>query len=371
MVSEYLNSRGKRSVTILPKNYVEWRSQKRGMLSIVFANGAMLFFIIGFSTSLWWYYQDYRFRQDGVKAIATVESWDTRCSYSKGRHLDTHTINYQYKTDTAASHLGRDWVKDWRHKPESPSAIKPKKNDEIVVEYLKSHPKTSRIVIPNRYAYEYQLSSLAMILSAILLGIVIINGLPAEVRLKTYGVILILFGLCIVAPFFYGIFQIPNNLDRVAQAIMVLLGMLTLLSPFYVGCIWWGYFLISRSRFTFSDPLELLQTEVLSGSGDRLTIVPRNFLGTDAAIMIDHQHETIHFINCHVTSGFIPRPMQHYSCKLEQVRIETIEDWPRAGGKSLVVLSSPVGTTKLDRMEDGVKELIAILQDPKLDMQEA
>jgi hypothetical protein len=262
------------------------------------------------------------------------------------------------------SHLGRDWVKDWRHKPESPSAIKPKKNDEIVVEYLKSHPKTSRIVIPNRYAYEYQLSSLAMILSAILLGIVIINGLPAEVRLKTYGMILILFGLCIVAPFIYSIFQIPNNLDRLAEGIVVLLGMLALLPPFRVGFIWWGYFLISSSRFTFSDPLELLQNEWLSGCGNRLTIIPRNYLGTDAAIMVDHQHEMIHFINCHVTGGFIPRPMQHYSCKLDRMRIDANEDRPLARGKSLVVLSSPVGTTKLDRMEDGVKELIAMLRNP-------
>ena len=364
MVNEPLKSRGNRSVTILPKNYVEWRSQKRGMLSIVFANGAMLFFIIGFSTYLWWYYQDYRFRLDGAKAIATVESWDTRCKYSEGRHLATHTINYQYKTDPAVSHLGRDWVKDWRHKPESPSAIKPKKNDEIVVEYLKSHPKTSRIVIPNRYAHEYHLSSLAMILSAILLGIVIINRLPAEVRLKTYGMILILFGLCIVAPFIYGLFQIPNNLDRLGEGIMVLLGMLTLLSPFYVGCIWWGYFLISRSRFTFSDPLELLQTEWLSSCGNRLTIVPRNFLGTDAAIMVDHQHEMIHFINCHVTGGFIPRPMQHYSCKLDLMRIDANEDRPLARGQSLVILSSPVGTTKLNMIEDGVKELIAMLRNP-------
>jgi hypothetical protein len=61
-----------RSITILPKYYVEWRSQKRGMLSIIFANGAMLFFIVGFSTYLWWHYQDYRFRLDGVKELIAM-----------------------------------------------------------------------------------------------------------------------------------------------------------------------------------------------------------------------------------------------------------------------------------------------------------
>jgi len=117
---------------------------KKGHAIHRFCKRCYVVFLIGFSTYLWWYYQDYRFRLDGAKAIATVESWDTRCKYSEGRHLATHTINYQYKTDPAVSHLGRDWVKDWRHQPESSSAIKPKKNDEIVVEYLKSNPRLFR-----------------------------------------------------------------------------------------------------------------------------------------------------------------------------------------------------------------------------------
>ncbi|MFN4904065.1 MAG: hypothetical protein ACK6AO_14725, partial [Planctomycetota bacterium] len=69
-------------------------------------------------------------------------------------------------------------------------------------------------------------------------------------------------------------------------------------------------------------------------------------------------------INCHVTGGFIPRPMQHYSCKLDLMRIDANEDRPLARGQSLVILSSPVGTTKLNMIEDGVKELIAMLRNP-------
>lgn len=351
-----------RSITILPEDYAQVDSHRRKAQSRTFLIYASLLFLGGLLANTWWYYQDSRFLADGSNSTGTIDSWSTQASSYKGRSQPTHTINYQFKTQSGELKLGRDWVKAWRHRPKSESGIKPKRNQDILVEYLKADPNTSRIVIPNRYAEEHFLSTCAMLLGGALFLILLINSLPTKLRLQSYGGILILLGLALLTLFVYTVLLSDFEVNRPGDFLVKLLILLTFATPFVGGALWYGWFLFQQSHFTFTDPQELLKLESMPPCGDQVTIMPRTFMGTESAIVIDHQHRLVHFLNCHVAKGFLPKVKPIHSCNIDRLEFDEKTYSTKSGKKTQAILKTPEGSTSLGMDEPGVAELLGLLR---------
>ena len=274
-----------------------------------------------------------RFMREGTNATGRITSSSTQTSSRKGKSYTTQIIHYSYEVEGGASQQGQDSVKTWRHKPSSASAFKPQSNDEIVVEYLKSSPEKSRIVIPNRYGDEYLFSILAMVAGGLFFLTRFINSQSTRLRLQCYGGLLMLIGSALIG-FMLAFASMP---------------------------IWFGWTLIRSSRLAFTDPRELLDLEWMPRCPGRTSIMPRSWFGADAALILDHENRVIHFFNCHVLNGFIPRNQLIYSCKVNE--LERSEKTYSNKGRKITetLLKSPGGATRLNMHEAGVKEFLDLL----------
>jgi hypothetical protein len=145
---------------------------------------------------------------------------------------------------------------------------------------------------------------------------------------------------------------------------LMYLGFFVLLLPFVIGPTWYGWFVISRPKFDFSDPLELLRTEGIRGYPDRLTILRYNFLGTDSAIFLDHRNNLTHFFNCHVAKGFIPKVMRVYTCKTDSLRYHETTYSTEDGSITKGTLTSSDGSTSLVLTFPGVIEFLDLVKNP-------
>jgi hypothetical protein len=274
----------------------------------------------------------------------------------------TQTIQYSYEVAGGGTQKGKDYVKTWRHKPTSQTAYKPKVDDEIVVEYLKSSPENSRIVIPNRYSNEYLLSIIAVIGGICFFLIRFINAQPTSQRLRYFGGLLILIGLSLAAGNIYMLIPSKTEGRQVSEFLGMLFVSLFFFGPFFIYLpLWFGWFLISKSRMAFDDPRELLGTGLIPPCQGRTSIMPRSFLGTPAAMVLDHETQSIHFINCHVSKGFIPWVKSLYSCKVTDLE-RSEKTYSNRGRKIIQVkLSSPDGATSMEMQQPGVIEFLDLL----------
>lgn len=350
-----------RSITIIPENYEQIDSQKRKVRARTFFIYAAVLLLGGIGYKAWLFYQDWQFKAGGAHAIGTIESWETHTTYSKRKALPTHTIKYQFKTESDQTVSGEDYVKIWRHKPESKSGLEPKKKEDIRIEYLKADPQLSRIIIPNRFDEESFWSTCAILKAGFLSAILWINSFSTKLRLQSYGCLLMLVGCSIVAGLIY-ILIAEAPIHRLGEGILALLVMLIFVSPFVGGALWLGWFLFSISHFTFTDPRELLRDQVIPPCGDQVTIMPRKYLGADAALILDHQNGLIHFLNCHVAKGFIPRTMRIYTCKIDDLHIDGKNRTIKPGQITHAILSTPAGATRLEMQEPGAIEILGILR---------
>lgn len=349
------------TIAIIPENIEQITAQKKQSSSRWTLLLAALLFFGGIGSYGWWLYQDMKFVGDGTNTTGRVTSSTTQSTSRKGKTYTTNTINYTYETEQGTKQQGRDSVKTWRHRPNSDAALRPKNNDELVVEYLKSSPQASRIVIPNRYGDEYLFSILALISGGGLLLIRFINSQKTRIRLQAYGGLLILLGLALLAVFIYPFFKSEQPVLRPGDSWLIGLALLTL-STFVVAPIWFGWFLIGRSRFTFNDPRELLNMEAIPRCPGRITIMPRSFYGADAAMILDHENHMIHFINCHVLKGFIPKVKTVYSCKIMELQKSEKTYSSKRGKITQAILSSPAGATSLELHQPGVVEFLDLLE---------
>lgn len=353
------------SITIIPRDYSQIRLQKRSThLRFMMINAALLL-LGGLGAKGWFFFQDWRFQSDGIQTTATIDSWTTQTSYNKGRSLRTHAIDYHFTTDDGKVASGRDWVKSWQHRPKSESGLVPEKNQDLSVEYLKADPKTSRIVIPNRYNGEHRASSYAMILGGVIFLILLINSLPTKRRLQCWGGVLILIGFMFLG--LLGQFSILAVSDRKSLLNDGLYLCLAILGIACFVCLtgaafWYGRLLLQQSRVTFSDPRELFKLDLMPPCGDRITIMPRSFWGSDSALVIDHQHGLIHFVNCHVSSGFLPRVQPIYSCKISRLEFGEKTYASKGQKTTLAIVKTHDGSTNLPLEEPGVAEFLDLLR---------
>jgi hypothetical protein len=95
-----------------------------------------------------------------------------------------------------------------------------------------------------------------------------------------------------------------------------------------------------------------------------LTILRRSFLGTDSAIFLDHRNNLIHFFNCHVAKGFIPRVMRVYTCKTDSLRYHEATYSTEDGSITKGTLTSSEGSTTLAIIELGVIEFLELVRKP-------
>lgn len=168
------------------------------------------------------------------------------------------------------------------------------------------------------------------------------------------------FAVILVSGFFVTAYKNQLTLNEV----LMYLGFFVLTLPFLVGPIWYGWFVVSRPKFDFSDPVELLRSEGFTGVTDRLTILRRSFLGTDSAIFLDHRNNLIHFFNCHVAKGFIPRVMRVYTCKTDSLRYHEATYSTEDGSITKGTLTSSEGSTTLAIIEPGVIEFLELVRKP-------
>lgn len=308
------------NIRIVPENFSELKAQKQSQLSSSFLRYALILLLGGIGSYGWWLYQDFRYLGDGTNATGRVVSSSSQTSSRKGKTYLTQTIQYSYEVAGGGTQKGKDYVKTWRHKPTSQTAYKPKVDDEIVVEYLKSSPADSRIVIPNRYSNEYLLSIIAVIGGICFFLVRFIYGQPTPQRLRYFGGLLILIGLAIAAGTIYMLMPSKTEYRQGGEFLVMLFVFLFFFGPFFIYLpLWFGWFLISQSRMNVDDPCKLIDSGLIPACEGRTSIMPRGFLGTPAAMVLDHETQSIHFINCHVKKGFIPWVKPVYSCKVTEL----------------------------------------------------
>ncbi len=352
----------KTEIELIPENALLLKAEKKSETSKRFLQLAILFFVGGIGSYGWWLYQDMRFIGDGANVTGLIPSSSTQTSSRKGKSYTTQIISYSYEAQGGALQQGKDSVKTWRHEPNSPIALKPQSNDEIVVEYLKSSPEKSRIVIPNRYSEEYFFSIIAMIAGGSFFLTRFINSQPTSLRLKFYGGLLILIGSTILGWLTYIFFR--ANLEiRPSDFLLMVLFLIMFLTIASLASlpIWFGWTLIRSSRLAFKDPRKLLDLEWMPRCPGRTSIMPRSWFGTDAAIILDHENQVVHFFNCHVSNGFIPRNQLIYSCKVNEVERSEKTYSGKGGRVTQTILKSPDGATRLESREAGIKELLDLL----------
>lgn len=185
-------------VTLLPETYDKIQSARQKKLGNLLLGYASLLLIGGIISYSFWYLKDMPYRDDGVTTTAVIDWVDvqTKFTHSKGRSSSwtTNTINYRYSSELGEQASGSDSVKTWRHIPKSSSGIAPKNNEEILIEYLKSDPKTSRILIPNRYQQEYIWSAIAIAAAVLLLLVRWIQTFENRMRYHVFGMVLLISG---------------------------------------------------------------------------------------------------------------------------------------------------------------------------------
>jgi hypothetical protein len=350
----------KTEVDIIPENASLLKAEQKKATSRSFLRWAILFFLGGIGSYGWWLYQDMRFMREGTNATGRITSSSTQTSSRKGKSYTTQIIHYSYEVEGGASQQGQDSVKTWRHKPSSASAFKPQSNDEIVVEYLKSSPEKSRIVIPNRYGDEYLFSILAMVAGGLFFLTRFINSQSTRLRLQCYGGLLMLIGSALIGWFVYVFYRSNSEVQRPGDFPLMVIVFFFLLAIASMP-IWFGWTLIRSSRLAFRDPRELLDLEWMPRCPGRTSIMPRSWFGADAALILDHENRVIHFFNCHVLNGFIPRNQLIYSCKVNE--LERSEKTYSNKGRKITetLLKSPGGATRLNMHEAGVKEFLDLL----------
>lgn len=347
-----------RSITIIPKGYAENRSYVRKLTSILMLIFAGHLFLGGLFFNGWYFFEGRRFQFDGVRTIGTIDSWCTHTDVR--RNYDYYVIDYQFKTESGELESGRDAISAWAYPSISRADLRPKKKDEIEIEYIKGRPRTSRIANLKRYQSVYFFSNLAMLLAGVLCASVYINTFTTKSRLRIYGGFLMLAGAAILMVMLYGF--ILWVLHRPMNELWIVLLLLTLASPIYGGMLWLGWSYIMQSRITFTDPQELLKLDLIPPCGDQVTIMQHTFMGADSAVLIDHQHGQVHFINCHVTSGFVTSIKPIYSTKISQMKIREKTLFPSTGKTDVAHLKSPIGLTTFSMKQPGVQELLELLR---------
>lgn len=183
------------------------------------------------------------------------------------------------------------------------------------------------------------------------------------------GWVLAAFGIAILVPFLLFVVAMAVHFLRTLLSNQVTLnewlmylGFIVISLPFVIGPIWYLRFLVSRPDFDYSDPMELLRSEGIRNRPDRLTVLRRSFLGTDSAIILDHRNSLIHFFNCHVAKGFIPRVMRVYTCQIDSLQYHEKTVYTEDGSFIQGVLTSSDGSTTLIQNEPGVLEFLELVK---------
>ena len=185
------------------------------------------------------------------------------------------------------------------------------------------------------------------------------------------GWILVVFGisilvLALLAAFgaLVGFLGIASKNQVTLNEWLMFLGFIVLSLPFVIGPIWYFRFVLSRPDLDYSDPIELLRSEGIRNRPDRLTVLRHSFLGTDSAIILDHRNSLIHFFNCHVAKGFIPRDMRVYTCQIDSLGYH--EKTVDTEYETIIhgILTSSDGSTTLGLNEPGVLEFLELVNVP-------
>lgn len=326
---------------MIPSNAFELRAKRRQASTQKFLPFACVLLVGGLGYIAWLTTLDSMYLHDGTVTKGTITSFQSQSRTTKGRTNTTHTIHYTYKSDSRTQLSGWDKIQSWKDVPKSQSTLHPQTGQSIDVEYLKSNPQASRIVILNRYRDEYTTSITATVVAIAYFVFRFINVLPGRQRAKCLGVFLLLTALSVAL----GAIRFPT---------------LSMVCPFLIIPAAYGFFLLARNRHAFQDLQELQRLESLPPLGDRASILLCQFLGMDASAILDHQKGKIHFLNCHVTKGFTPKLLDIYSCDLDSLEISQQTSSTKQGTITQAILESEDGTTKLDIQYPGVNTFLAL-----------
>jgi len=359
--------------TLLPPNYREIRQAANSKIAGQYLMNAILLIIGGVVSYGWWFYQDVRYLLDGATATAKIDNFRTEVTRSSSRGSNrvtvrtTNIIDYHFEVEAGKKIVGEDGVKTWRHKPSSQSGLEPEKDADVLIEYLKSSPNISRIIIGNRYDFERLFSYMAIIAAGLLLLFRFINSLGPRKRLQSYGALLLLLGFLLSAGLAY-IFVTGSppsfGWRDFFNGLGTLLVFFVFLSPFLLAPFWYGWILISGSRYSVEHPSDFLTLANLPQDSKEITVLQTTHaaLGTDGAIIYDATNRTVHFINSHVSNGFIPSVKHLFSSALSSLEITDQVISTKQGKKTQVTITSPQGKSTLYMDQPGVAEFVAILQ---------
>lgn len=356
-------------ITLFPENFDEIQSTQQKKLGNLLLGYASLLLIGGIISYSFWYLKDTPYRNEGVTTSAVIDWFDvqTKVTRSKGRSSSwtTNTINYHYSSELGVQASGSDTVKTWRHIPKSSSGIAPKNNEEILIEYLKSDPKTSRLLIPNRYQQEYIWSAIAIAAAVLLLFFRWIQTFENRVRYQVFGMGLLITGSALLTwAIYFAFVQRQENHNPDDRMVLILLYLLVLV-PSILTILWIGWFFFSSARLSPSDPRQLvgLLTEV--NKKDGITMLAYRYYGTRAAILFEKESKRVHFVNCHVKKGFLPWVIPLYSCSAHDL-IHKEKDHKTKYGKTITqsIITTPTGSTSIYHHVPGVLEFLHKLNCP-------
>lgn len=350
-------------ITLFPENFDEIQSSQRKKFGNLLLGYASLLLIGGIVSYSFWYLKDTPYRNEGVTTSAVIDWFDvqTKVTRSKGRSSSwtTNTINYHYSSELGIQASGSDTVKTWRHFPKSNSGIAPKNNEEILIEYLKSDPKTSRLLIPNRYQQEYIWSAIAVAAAVLLLLFRWIQTFENRMRYHVFGVVLLISGSALLMWAIYFAFvqqqEIHNPVDRMALILLYLL----FLIPSILTFLWIGWFFFSSARLSPSDPRQLLGLLTEVNKKDAITMLAYRYYGTCAAILFEEESKRVHFVNCHVKKGFLPWVIPMYSCSANDLTHKEKEHKTKYG-KTITqsIITTANGSTSIYHHVPGVLEFL-------------
>lgn len=361
-------------------NYLPGHSSLEGTGAAKYFSPLLLTLATCFFATGFYSYRDLHHREDSFAkqcntATAEITNWKTETTTERGgrrgrkKTYTTQIIDYNFVTEDNRLFSGRDIVDTWKDKPVSYSGIRPSNTSPIEIEYLRSDPTTSRIAISNRNSSGYSLSVLSMIIAVVLFAIPCINALPKMLRLLTYGSVFAIVGLTpiamgVAAPYF--IFSQSAAQDNPQNdpdlVIWLIIGCSSFLIALGAVPFWLGLFLITRCRMLIDDYEDLLDLPGMPRFGDRITIMPRHFYFTDAAIIIDHQNQAVSFYNCHVRNGFFPWPLAIHSCDIRRLKIEERKRVSKGVEFHDTILGTSVGKTTLSMNDPAVNDLLLLLR---------
>lgn len=354
---------GTARVTLLPENYEEIQSSQRKKFGNLILGYASLLLIGGIVSYSFWYLKDMPYRDEGITTTAVIDWFDvqTKVTRSKGRSSSwtTNTINYHYSSDLGEKASGSDSVKTWRHIPKSNSGIAPKNNEEILIEYLKSDPKTSRLLIPNRYQQEYIWSAIAIATAILLLFFRWIQTFENRVRNQVFGMGLLITGSALLTwAIYFAFVQRQENHNSDDGMALILLYLLFLI-PSILSLLWIGWFFFSSARLSPSDPRQLLGLLTEVNKKDNVTMLAYRYYGTSAAILLEEDSKQVHFVNCHVKKGFLPWVIPLYSCSANDL-IQKEKEHKTKYGKTITqsIITTQTGSTSIYHHIPGVVEFL-------------